>query len=126
MDIDRFTAEELARHAAGLRRLAGRLVTDPATADDLVQQTMVAGLERAPTESDALGPWLSRILRNLALRRWRSRENQSARERASARPEALPSTAELIERVELHRVVADEVRALPDPARCRQTASDLT
>ncbi len=117
MDAQRISADELLVHAAGLRRLAGRLVADASDADDLVQATLVAGLERPPRSEQPLAAWLARVLRNFATERWRTDSNRVRRERAAARGESAPSEAELVERMELHRAVADEVLALPDPYR---------
>ncbi len=117
MDVERITAEELLVHAAGLRRLASRLVADGADADDLVQETLVAGLENPPTRTQPLFHWLVRVMRNFATARWRVESTRARREHAAAQSEAIPSDAELVERMELHRVVADEVLALPEPYR---------
>ncbi len=117
MDSQRISADELLVHAAGLRRLAVRLVGDGADADDLVQQALVAGLEHPPTRTQPLAAWLARVMKNFATQRWRGESNRARREMLAARSEAEPSEAEMIERLELHRVVVEEVLALPDPYR---------
>jgi RNA polymerase sigma-70 factor (ECF subfamily) len=117
MNVGRVSVEELLAHAAGLRRLAVRLVEDTASADDLVQETLVAGLQFPATGTKPLGPWLARVLRHLASRRWRTERRRAEHERLAARAATSPSTAELVERMELQRVVADEVLKLPEPSR---------
>src|SRR5262245_58685842 len=46
-----------------LRRLAARLVRDPHSADDAVQDTLLTVLEQGPRARPALRAWLSVVLR---------------------------------------------------------------
>ena len=62
-------------------------------------------------------PWLSRVARNLAITNARARHRREARERESASIEADARPDELVQRVELHRLVATEVLGLADPYR---------
>lgn len=77
---------ELLRHTKSLRRLALALVRDPDRADDLVQTTLLKGLERAPAGLEEPLAWLKRVLRSVAVdehRRARTRadvQDQLARE----------------------------------------------
>jgi hypothetical protein len=57
------TAEDLLANQAWLKRLACRLV-DPATAEDLVQETWAAAVRSRPERDRPLRPWLAEVLRN--------------------------------------------------------------
>ena len=75
------SADTLLRDARWLRRLTRELVHDPAFADDLCQETMVAAL-RSPTGGNR--HWLTQVARNLAISFLR-REQASAAGRAHSR-----------------------------------------
>src|SRR6185436_14680515 len=62
---------ELLAHSSWVRRLARSLVASEADAEELVQETWVAALRRPPTEGSPARPWIARVVRNLAARRWR-------------------------------------------------------
>ncbi len=109
--------ELLLEHAVWLRRLARELVRDPGTADDLVQDTWLAALRARPDLGRPLRPWLARVMRNGATQRLRAAAGRSARESRVARPEAVPSARELVERAEQQRVLVGAVLSLPDPYR---------
>ena len=108
--------ESLLREAGWLKRLACGLV-GPDSADDVVQSTWLAALEHPPEHPGRLRAWLKRVATNLAMRSlWR--ENRRPRtESAAARPESLPSTAELVAQMSLQRRIVDEVLALDEPFR---------
>lgn len=114
-DARRLTTEELLAHAGWVQALARRLVHDQATADDLVQETWLAALEQRWRGSGPSRAWLATVLRNAAHRRARGDASRGRRERQSAGDEALPSTGELLARVEQQRTLVDAVRALEDP-----------
>lgn len=105
----------LAEHA-WLRRLARSLVDEPG-ADDLAQDVVVAALEQRPATRDGLRPWLARVARRLALQRRRRAERRHRRELAAAREEATPSTADVVERAQLHGAVVEATLALGEPYR---------
>ncbi len=109
--------ETLLAHGAWVRALARRLVRDSAEADDVVQEAWLAALRRPPREGASVRAWLARVVRNAALQKARSEGGRAARERRTAREEALPSPDELLERVELQRLVVDEVVRLDEPYR---------
>lgn len=111
MDLD-----ALIREAGGLRRLAVELVGESA-ADDVVQDALIAGVRSAPADDGSIRPWLARVVRNLAAGRHRTRARREARDRDAARPERLPSASDLVERMDVQRVVAEEVLALVEPYR---------
>lgn len=117
------TSEPLSPHAARLvaqrgfvRALARRLVA-PAAADDVAQEVLTASLGAPPREAGALRSWLATATRQLAAKWWRSESRRGAREQAAAQREALPSTAELVERVELEQELSRAVLALREPER---------
>ncbi len=111
------TQESLLEHAVWLRRLASELVRDPGAAEDLVQDTWLAALRSKPDPSRPLRPWLARVMRNGATQRLRRAAGRLAKESEAARPEAVPSARELVERAEQQRHLVDAVLTLPEPYR---------
>ncbi|MEW6743192.1 MAG: sigma-70 family RNA polymerase sigma factor [Planctomycetota bacterium] len=107
--------ELLLSHVGWVRALARHLVQDPNLADDIAQDTWLAALKSRPDGDRPLQPWLRRVLRNVAHRTHRQRVRRWRREREAARPEALPSAAELHERASLQRALVDAVLRLEDP-----------
>src|SRR5262245_17970290 len=99
------------------RRLARRLVQDPALAEDLIQDTWVQALEQPPRASWPRRSWLAGVLRNLAREGRRERARREAREHAAARPEAASSAAEALQRMALQQDVVRAVLALEEPYR---------
>ncbi|MEM7308055.1 MAG: sigma-70 family RNA polymerase sigma factor [Planctomycetota bacterium] len=99
------TVESLLAHAAGVRALAFGLLGDEHAADDVVQETWIAALERSPS-SERLGGWLRRVARHLALKRRRGEGRRSTRERLASRAAEEPGTDHAVaERESLRRVV---------------------
>lgn len=99
-----------------IRRLAAKLVADPGSAEDLVQEAYLTALSG---EFRARSPraWLAGIVRNLWRDLARSGVRRTRRECAVARPEAMASTDELVAEVELRRRVAELVLELEEPLR---------
>ncbi len=112
-------AEALLAESGWLRRLARRLARDPALADDVVQDTWLAALERGSQPRDARGlrGWLATVARNLALRAGRREAARPGIERAAARREAVEGGQEAVERVQLQRLLADAILVLGEPYR---------
>ena len=114
-------ASDFQSHAAFVRRLARRLEASEAAAEDLAQDAWLAAVERPPTQRGSLRAWLASVVRNKATQglrsseRRRTREELVARDAHSARTEA--DTAELVERMELHRRVVAAVLELPEAYR---------
>lgn len=106
----------LQEHTAFLRRLAFSLLHDEHAADDVVQQSFVAALEREERPRN-LRAWLAAVARNLSLSALRSRRNRARREQAVARRDRVPPPDEGIARLELQRRVVDAVLALDEPYR---------
>lgn len=112
-----FEVEALLREADWIRSLARGLAHLPDGALDLEQETWLAALRARPATDRGLRPWLATVMRNAARANVRAEQHRSARERQSAREEALPSAQELAARAELQRVVVEELLALDEPYR---------
>src|SRR5262245_21495357 len=72
----RLDQEALLANAGWLHALAASLVRDPATADDLVQDTWLVALQHPPRNEGSTQAWLARVLRNFALKRRRAELRQ--------------------------------------------------
>lgn len=106
----------LDRHKGQLARLIRRLV-DPADRDDVRQEVALAALERPPRSATTLPAWIATTVRNLAAKRLRSKGRLQRREQLAATPEALPSSAELVGRLDLEAQLLRGVRELPTAER---------
>lgn len=106
--------EHLLEHAAWLRGLARRLAVGPDSAEDLVQDTWLAALERSPSGGAGRG-WLRVVLGNLARQSRRAAGRRAARERLVARPES--SGADPLTEIALQRTLLAAVEALDEPYR---------
>src|SRR6476619_3864916 len=102
------SSEELMAELAWVRRLARALTRDPAAAEDVAQDAFIVATEHAPPDDRALKPWLARVVVNLARTRRRGAARREAREQAAETARDVPTPAELVERVELQRIVAGE------------------
>jgi len=117
-DEHALTPETLLAHQAWVERLARGLVRDSSLAQDLAQETWLQASrgERA-LDATSLRAYLGGMLNNLRRASWRAGERRARREARAARPEALPSPAELVERAELQRLLVESVLALPEAER---------
>lgn len=112
-------ASDLAAHAEFVRRVARGLLAGEADADDVAQETLLAALERPPARDGggSLRAWLATVARNAA-REWARRgERRRRREEKSARPEAVPSPLDTLDRQRTLRHLTDAILALPEPYR---------
>ncbi|MEO6597796.1 MAG: sigma-70 family RNA polymerase sigma factor [Planctomycetota bacterium] len=107
--------QHLHQHGHALRGLAQDLVRDPNVADDLVQATLASALRKPPAQPGPIGGWLSTVLRRLHLQHRRTEQRREERERATARPESLPPTIDLVERRETLQAVTSAVFSLDEP-----------
>lgn len=109
----------LLEHGTWVRRLAGSLVRDDALAEDLTQEAWLAALRHPPTAGLPARPWLAQVLRNLVRMHVRGTRRQKEREsRTDSPPEAQAMAPEqLVERVELQRMLAGLVVELEEPLR---------
>ena len=111
-------ARDFERHAAWLRRLAGRLVEDADVADDLVQETWLRAIIHRPGRHKPLRAWLTTVARSLARFHARGDRNRRRREERIARGERLDAgPADLVVRTEQLRIVVDALLALDEPYR---------
>jgi RNA polymerase sigma-70 factor (ECF subfamily) len=108
--------DALLAESAWLRRLARRLVRDEARAEDAVQDTLVAALERERAGRVPGRPWLAAVLRNSVRFDARSGARRAAREAHAAAPDA-PPPDEVVARLEAHRRLVEAVLALEEPYR---------
>jgi len=115
MDFDH--PEHLLDHGQLVRSLASALVNGPADVDDVVQGTYAAALTTKRPAGFPLPRWLLGVARNVARRSHRERRRRTQRELLAARPEALRSTAEVVEFEELRRLVVAAVLELGEPYR---------
>ncbi len=110
------TPQALVEHRAFVLALARSLTRDDASAEDLAQDALLAGLRHPPATSSVRG-WLATVLRTRAVDRARGEQRRAARERAVARPEVSASGATSLEQVELQHGVVSAVLALEEPYR---------
>lgn len=106
-------AERLLAEAGFLARLARELVGDAARAEDLVQDTWTAALERPPQDVGSLRAWLATVARNLASNVRRGEGRRARREEAVARAERVEPDGEALERLETSRILVECVLVLP-------------
>jgi RNA polymerase sigma factor (sigma-70 family) len=109
--------EDLIRSSEWLRSLARSLVRDSSTADDLAQDAWTSLAEHGTGRARSLRGFLAGIVRNLAKEKRRETERRTRRERSVARAESLPSSAELVERLEMQRTLVEVLRELSEPQR---------
>ncbi len=119
MDISPTPVElpELLRHADWIRRLAGELARDSASADDLAQSTWLAVLRRPPRLRGDARPFLASVLRNQARQQSRGELRRRDREQDTARTESVEGPEELVGRVHRQRELAGRVLELDEPFR---------
>jgi RNA polymerase sigma factor (sigma-70 family) len=113
---DGLEARELLRHVAHVRALA-RILVGIDDFEDVSQDALVLALERPPRRVGALREWLRSVVTNLSRARARGEGRREARERRSARPEALPPTDAVVAQAELHRRLVEGLLALDEPYR---------
>lgn len=109
--------EELLEHTSWLRALARRLANDAATAEDVVQDTVLTALRSRPASGVTVRQWLARVVRNFARQSARSSQRRGEREALVARPEAQPSALELVARAAAQRELVQAVIELDEPYR---------
>lgn len=117
MDVRQTSLDELLENGLWLGPLARALTSDVDAAEDALQDTWVAAVEDASAPKSNPRSWLRAVLRHRVYRGHRSSERRKRRERLAARSESVPSEAELIEKLEMQRRVAEAVVALPDRYR---------
>lgn len=109
--------QQLLTNSDWVRALASSLVSDPEEADDIVQDTWVAALRRAPEDLESDRSWLRKVARNFAYLGFRSRSRRQARELVAARPEAVDGSEDSLERLEIQALLTHLVLELEEPYR---------
>src|SRR4029078_7450176 len=97
----------LLMHDRFVRGIARALVSDSGSVDDVVQDTWWAALTRRPDATRPMMPWLAQVARRFALNTLRGEARRRGREVEAAVPEAIPSTAALVEREAVRRSVVE-------------------
>lgn len=119
MTTARPDVELLLRHQEWVRNLARQLVADPATAEDVAQETLLAAATRAPADLREPRGWLRKVAQNAARAFARSTKRRTRREHAAARPAAgegdASDPAVTLQRAAAHKRVVDALFALPEP-----------
>jgi RNA polymerase sigma factor (sigma-70 family) len=113
----RVPMEELLAHHEWVTRLAHHLAGTGGS--DVAQDAWVAALKTPPQAERPPQPWLAEVLRNLVRRRWRDEERRGRREQAfgAQLPEKVEALDHVYERMELQRILAEEVMALDEQLR---------
>ncbi len=114
---DPLTPEDLLQHAGWIRNLARKLLQDEAAAEDVVQQTWTAAIERRPSARTELRGWLWVVARNFALRRRRQDRVLRRVQDAESLSATMTGPADAVERGESARLILDAVLRLPEPSR---------
>jgi RNA polymerase sigma-70 factor (ECF subfamily) len=117
MDAHPIPIERLLAHREWVRSVARAVVGDPNAADDVEQETWLAALSSPPRDEPTVRGWFRVVLRNRARRVGRTETRRGRRESVAARPEAIPSTADLAELADTHRRVVQAVVDLDEPYR---------
>lgn len=118
------TAEELLQHLGFVRRLAHALVHDPHVADDVVQDAMLAAIQRPPRLEKGLRSWLRGVVKKRIQFHYRSEgrrvghEGTLAASRGAAEAERTDGLLEgALLRAEQSRLIAGAVVGLREPYR---------
>jgi RNA polymerase sigma factor (sigma-70 family) len=111
--------ETLLGQADWLRALAISLLGSRPDADDAVQEVWTAALRSPPDHTRPARPWLAQVLRNVVRARARHSGRRRAHESEAARQTAgeAPSADGVLERMQMHRRLAELVMDLPEPYR---------
>ena len=115
---DNVRSDELLAQLGWIRALARNLVTEPDMTDDVLQQVCLLALQKAPHDAGTgprLRAWLATVTRRLAQHTGRAERRRQRREHAAARPEALPSTADIAVHREALRALVDAMTSLEEP-----------
>lgn len=112
--------KEFLENLAWVQALASRLVSDPATAEDVAQDAWLLAIEHPPNRAGhavGLRAWLWRVVRSLARQSHRSAGRRVRHERAAARNATVAPTIDVVERGSMQRTIIDAVLSLEEPGR---------
>src|SRR5262245_46197025 len=113
----RLSDEVLLAQREWVLRLARAVLHDRDLAEDAAQETWLRYLRAAPAALADLRSWLATVLNNVARTTGRREQRRAVGERAAARPEVGPSSAEIVERIAIQRHVAGIVLGVREPYR---------
>src|SRR5687767_11122990 len=93
----------LLANAAWVRRLAYRLLGDPAASEDLAQEALLAGWRHPPATDRPVRAWFGQVMRNLVINRSAQDRARSRREQTAmaAADQSVPSPEEMTARMEV-------------------------
>lgn len=114
---DRLSGGALLRDLDWVQRLAFRLCSDHALAEDLRQEAAMAVLGQGAPQEGGRRRWLAGVVRNKLRMTRRSDGRRQAREAGFARAESDLTGAGVVERAETQRAVTDAVLRLREPYR---------
>ncbi len=117
MTTPAYDPAQLLQHMDWIRALARQLVSDRQLADDVAQETWRQASERPPRDARNVRGWLAAVTRHVAINARRGESRRRVHEQRGARPESLPSSAELVAQTELQRDLVGFVLELDEPYR---------
>lgn len=100
-----------------VQRLAFRLCSDHALAEDLRQEAALAVFGQGAPEEGGRRRWLAGVVRNKLRMKRRSDGRRQAREAGAGRGESVAASADVVERAETQRAVTEAVLRLREPYR---------
>jgi RNA polymerase sigma factor (sigma-70 family) len=108
--------DEFHRHGRFVRAVARGLVGAD-DAEDVVQETWLAALKRAPKRGGGLRGWFAKVARNAALKLRRGDGRRRTREESTAKPEASEDLTSLVARERRLRAALDAIGRLEETSR---------
>ena len=96
------STEEVLAEFAWVRRLSRRLCSDAASADDLAQEVLLAGVAQPPRGGVSVRAWLAGIARKKARMAARGAARRVYHERSATETHPRPGTHELLELSLIH------------------------
>lgn len=100
-----------------VRGLARALLGREDEADEVAQGALLVALERAPERLENVRGWLRRVVESVARDRRKVAGRRRRREAVAARPERVPSAADVLAREEVRARVVRAVLELEEPYR---------
>lgn len=106
--------ETVLEHVTWVQRLAYRLCTNAAQAEDVSQESLLSAFREPRRQGSSLRHWLVGVVRNKARMARRSASRRQGLEATARPPEPSPSPVDLIERIATQRSVIKAVMELPE------------